>query len=172
MILVLPELWGIVMDNNDMFDTVWQVWQKERQSNELQQIPKTFYEDVLKHIHSINTASEIQKTTKENLLRTLNNIYERRKQKILVYVAYSQSIPQVPSQELNLYEKISKLVNAEKMNIDGPIESKPLLVIQDIPRIVLPSGKEIGPLEKDQSIALDEGEDKNFLISNNICKTA
>lgn len=154
-----------------MFDIVWQVWQKERSSNELQQIPKTFYDEVITYAHETAAVSDIQKTTKENLLRILNNIYERRKQKLLVYIAYGQSLPQVPITELNLYEKVSKLISSEKINVDGTIGNKALHVIQDIPRIVLPSGKEIGPLQKDQTIAMEEGEDKSFLLNNNICKT-
>ncbi len=160
------------MEEVDTFDVVWQVWQKERQSNELQQIPKSFYEDTIKYAATLTGSEEQGRTTKENLLRTLNNIYEKRKQKILIYIAYNQSLPPVPDSELKIYERISSAVRSEKMQADGQYKDNALTVIQAVPRIVLPSGKEIGPLDREQTIQVANGEDREFLLTNNICKSA
>lgn len=75
----------------------------------------------------------------------------------------------VPSIEQNYYEKLLNIINSEKLNLEGT-GNKNLLVIQTIPKIILPSGSEIGPLEKDQFLSAESEEDKKFLINNNICK--
>ena len=156
--------------DNLTFDEIWQVWQKEKQSSKLQQISKTFYEDIFKYIKNTQSNSEIQKTTQENLLRITNNIYERRKQKILIYLAYNQNLPQpLPKSETQLYTRLSEVLKNEKLE-SSEEESRDLLVLQDIPKVILPSGKEIGPLEKEQTIKVEDEYDENFLINNSICK--
>ncbi len=100
----------------------------------------------------------------------LYNIYKKRKQKILIYLAYNKQVPQpMPVIEQNYYEKLLVIINSEKLNLEET-DNKNLLALQSIPKIILPSGNEIGPLEKDQFIFAENEEDKKFLINNNICK--
>ncbi len=100
----------------------------------------------------------------------LTNIYERRKQKILIYLAYNQVLPQpAPSVELQLYNKLSDIIKKETLEAFADTAHE-LLVLQGIPKVVLPSGKEIGPLEKEQVIHIGDESDENFLLNNSICK--
>lgn len=152
------------------FDEIWQAWQKEKQSSKLQQIPKNFYDDVFSFIKNNQSSTEIQQTTKENVRKMLANIYERRKQKILIYLAYNQALPQpAPLVELQLYNKLSDIIKKETLEAFVGTTHE-LLVLQDIPKVVLPSGKEVGPLEKEQTIRIDDESDENFLLNNSICK--
>ncbi len=161
----------LLVENNDNYDYLWQVWQKEKQSNELQLLPNDFYDKILKQFNMINTDDIIHKTTKENILKLLYNIYERRKQKLIVYVAYNRQISQnMPKIEIDFHKKLLNFTLSEKLDIDKNIKDKKLLVIQEIPKIILPSGNEIGPVKKDEYIDINNDNDKVFLITNNICK--
>lgn len=152
----------------DTYNEVWQVWQKEKQSTKLQQVPKSFYSDIFKHIDDLPTESEAGRTSKENLKRLLNNIYERRKQKLLIYLAYNQTPPQpLPPEEERLYSRLGSIVSSERLDRG---EDKPKLVaLQNVPKIVLPSGREVGPLEKDAAVSVEDEHDRNFLLNNSIC---
>ncbi len=154
---------------NNFYDLLWQVWQKEKQSNELQLIPTDFYINIIENFKNVKNNDITSITTKENTLKLLYNIFERRKQKITIYVAYNKIINQnLPINELEFYKKLINVKEEEKLNI---IENNDyVLILQDIPKIILPSGKEIGPLIKDQQLYVTDRIDKIFLIDNNICK--
>ena len=153
----------------ETYNEVWQVWQKEKQSAKLQQIPKTFYEDAFKYIEAAASSTETEKASKENLERLLNNIYERRKQKLLVYLAYSQAPPQpLPKDEEKLYNKLASVLGGEKLQRKQ--DQGRFIVLQDVPKMVLPSGKEMGPLEKGKTVEVADEYDRGFLLSNNICR--
>lgn len=158
---------------DETYNGVWQVWQKEKQSTKLQQIPKTFYDDTFKFISSNQNTTDTGQTTNENVQRLLNNIYERRKQKILIYLAYNQTPPQpMPKEEERFYSKLASILNEEKLQHgqERGKEDTAFIVVQDVPKIVLPSGKEIGPLEKDKLIVVEDEHDRSFLLNNNICR--
>ncbi len=155
------------------YDILWQAYQKEKRSNELQLIPKTFYEEVLAFIKELhNEETEGSAPQKENAARLLNGIFERRKQKILVYAAYGRQIPgPAPSKETALYDEAVRMLKESTLNGEAKsAKGAPLRVSQPIPEILLPSGMKIGPLEKDQVLEVNGKEDRAFLINNNICR--
>lgn len=157
------------------YSVLWQTYQKERQSNELQMVPRSFYEDSKEFVESIDMkASEDAKTLKENAARILNSVFERRRQKVLMYVAYGRPLPSsTPAQDTVLYEEALKLLKSD--SVAGTKTSQivpPLRSVQQIPQIILPSGRKIGPLEKEQLIDVPDKEDTAFLINNGICKQA
>ena len=164
------------MDKTNIYDTLWQVTQKEKQVNELQLLPKTFYDEVTNFIKSFEAKdlSEEDMNLKKNAIRLLGELQERRKQKILIYVAYKKQMPQPAMQaELDFYKKLSQIVGENK--IDFTTAQKPntflLKSLQALPEIILPSGKKVGPFEKDQVIEISGNEeDANFLINNTICQ--
>lgn len=161
------------MEKEELFDIVWQTWQKEKQSSKLQVLPKSFYEDATKSVQGSQMLPEQQKAARENLQKVLASIYEKRKQKILTYVAYAQPVPsQLPQIELEFYKKVENLFDLEKLHLADNGTEDHLFVIQPIPKIVLPSGREIGPLGKDEAVEIDVEQDRNFLISNSICRKA
>ncbi len=156
------------MAENETYNVIWQVWQKEKQSTKLQQIPKTFYKDVFEYTEKLTFNTDSGGTVKENIGRLTNNIYERRKQKLLAYLAYNQQPPQpMPPEEEDFYTKLYAIVKGDKLSANH--SAKSLIVVQNTPKIVLPSGNEIGPLIKDQVIAVGDAQDKEFLVANNLC---
>lgn len=156
------------------YDLLWQLVQKEKQTNELQLLPKTFYTDAIKLLESLDKGdmTEDETNIKKNTTKLILEIYERRKQKLLIYVAYKKHLPQPSIQvEQELYDKLADIVNKEKINLSTPKAGQPLISLQKIPEIILPSGKKIGPFEKDQIINVQaDDEDVRFLLSNSICK--
>jgi len=73
------------MDKTNIYDTLWQVTQKEKQVNELQLLPKTFYDEVTNFIKSFEAKdlSEEDMNLKKNAIRLLGELQERRKQRYL-----------------------------------------------------------------------------------------
>ena len=158
-----------------IYDLLWQVTQKEKQTNELQLLPKTFYEDIDAFLKTLDKKdlSEDEQATKKNTLKLRTELFERRKQKLLIYAAYKKQIPQPAVQsEQEFYNNISDIIKNTRLKTDaGPTkQAATLKSLQTIPEIILPSGKKFGPLSKDQII--DPGpseEDAKFLLDNALC---
>ena len=166
------ELWGVgTMDENISYDYLWQAYQKEKQTNQLLLTPKTFYEDVIKFLNETKTTDSV---LKENTINLLTNFFEKRKQKIIIYVAYNKSLPQpISNNELEFYNKLLQLVKSEKLELTAQtknIKPNTLKSMKDIPEIILPSGNRIGPLQKDQVIEMENSQDRTYLIENIICE--
>ncbi|MGC8537810.1 MAG: hypothetical protein ACP5MZ_02385 [Candidatus Micrarchaeia archaeon] len=120
-------------------------------------------------IAKIKTNDEQSNTTKENTIKILHNIYELRKKKVLLYIAYKKQLPQsIPKLDMGLYNQIFEVYSKAKLEFD--LERNNFIVLQHIPKIILPSGAQIGPLEKDDTVLINDEEDKKFLLNNNICK--
>jgi DNA replication initiation complex subunit (GINS family) len=170
------ELRGVAVVNNEFsYEMLWQTYQKEKRSNELQLVPKTFYDDMkvfMKAIAESSAQTDETRIQKDNAARLLNGIFERRKQKILVYVAYSKPLPgPVPQHEAELYEEATKLMKADTLGLvtEDKIEQR-LRSTQALPEIILPSGGKIGPLDKDQVVDVKNKDDRLFLVNSKICR--
>jgi hypothetical protein len=51
-------------------------------------------------------------------------------------------------------------------------QAQALRSLQSIPEIILPSGRKLGPLQKDQIVEMEAGdEDAKFLIDGALCAT-
>ncbi|MDE1870681.1 MAG: hypothetical protein KGI06_00375 [Candidatus Micrarchaeota archaeon] len=160
------------MSDNVTYDYLWQAFQKEKQTNQLLLVPKTFYEDSIKFINDINYDSG-STYTKEISIKLLNDFFEKRKQKILIYVAYNKQLPQpISSNETEFYNRLLQTVKSERL--DFTIQEKHIVSelksIKDIPEIILPSGNKIGPLAKDQIVNTENEQDIKYLIENTICE--
>jgi DNA replication initiation complex subunit (GINS family) len=171
------EVWGVPvveLGSNIEYEMIWQIYQKEKQSNELQLIPKTLYEDVVILINELKKQkTEDTDLQVSNAQRLINSIFEKRKQKILLYVAYGKQMPgQSPRQDEELYNEVLAVLKSKQLSTAQVEEQKTLIAIQKIPEIMLPSGNKEGPFEKDQLVNVKSRskEDINFLINNNICK--
>ncbi len=162
------------MTEYHIYDLLWQITQKEKQTSEIQQLPKTFYDDINTFINSFNNKelTESDQSIKKNTTRMIMELFEKRKQKILIYSAYKKPLPQpaVPSEQ-EFYNKISETIKTTKLpNSDETKQKQTLKSLQAIPEIILPSGKKIGPLNKDQLLEMtDKNEDAEFLINNSLC---
>ena len=155
------------------YESLWQAVYKEKKTNELQILSRTFYQDVKKYIGTLKgtNAGEADET-KLNAIRLLEELFGKRKQKILIYVAHNKTLPEptVPL-ELSFYEKVRKEYG--EATVDGFEEAMPhkeeLYVNKDFPEIILPSGTRIGPYKKGDRLELENEEDTNFLKSTEIC---
>lgn len=157
------------------YDYVWEVYQKEKGTNELQQVYKTFYSDIAEYIKKLETeTNDESEATKSNTKRLVNSIYERRKQKIMVYVAYGKTLPQsVAKEETDFYNAIIKLFNENVVDSKVMKEANSQKVLRaacDIPEIFLPSGGKLGPVGKSELINISSEEDKEYLITNKLCE--
>ncbi len=167
--LIIPEVWGVYLEHENFYDLLWQVWQKEKVSNELQDVSKEFYDDVIDFLASVTGDDEHSKTTKENTVKLIYNIFELRKKKVLLYIAYKKPMPQsIPKLDMSLYNQISDIYNKTELKLDS--DRNNFIALQQIPKIILPSGTQVGPLSKDDIISIKDEDDKNFLLKNNICK--
>ncbi len=153
------------------YDYLWQSYQKEKQTNQLQLVNKTFYEDVEEYIAKLKKTNN-QKLY-ENTISLLASFYEKRRQKILMHVAYGKQLPQpISTRETELYNRIMQAVNSEtneekkaKQNKQNTLKSK-----RSIPEILLPSGNKIGPLSEGEKLDIENGQDMAYLIENSICE--
>ena len=157
------------------YDYIWEVYQKEKATNELQQVMKTFYKDISTFIAGLDAEhAEEAETTQTNTKRLVVSIYERRKQKIMVYVAYGKQIPQsVAKEETDFYNSIIKLFNENVVDeriLAGNDKKKSLKAACDIPEIFLPSGKRVGPVGKTEFVEVASSEDEEYLITNKLCE--
>ncbi|MEM3841410.1 MAG: hypothetical protein QXN59_01810 [Candidatus Micrarchaeaceae archaeon] len=163
------------LDSNIKFDVLWQTWQQERKSSMLQPIDKNFYKDAFEFYQSIVNSGDQE--LKANIIKILSNIIELRKQKLLSYVAYNKPIQQnLPKEELDFYKEVAEFTKTfkdsffEKSGMQAPKkENQGLKVKQEIPEIILPSGNKIGPLQKNNTIYIDNESDADFLINSGIC---
>ncbi len=157
------------MDESVSYDYLWQAYQKEKQTNQLLLLSKTFYEDVNEFI--IQGGKNKGSPLYENTQKLLDEFFEKRKQKILIYVAYNRPLPQpISNIELDFYNKILQTTKTERLTAQGKeTRATTLKSAKDIPEIILPSGRKFGPLKKDQEIGSIEEQDKVYLLENAIC---
>jgi len=160
------------MSEEISYNYLWQAYQKEKQTNQLLLIPKTFYQDTIEHINKSKADTNTNPIILENTTKLLNEFFEKRKQKIMVYVAYNKQPPKpIADNELEFYNKLLQITKSETLKFEKEIkQTHTLKSIKDIPEIILPSGSRIGPLKKDQTIDAISEQDKNYLIENTICE--
>ncbi len=161
--------------NEQLYESLCQAVYKEKKSNELQLITKTFYSDIETYINDLKDGTEpAPAETKQNASKLLEELFEKRKQKILIYIAHNKSLPQsVPAIEQKFFELVSE--DYRKITLDGYKSVAQqgitnLYVNKDIPEILLPSGRKIGPYKTGDIIGMENAEDINFLKSTAICK--
>jgi hypothetical protein len=160
------------MGEDISYDYIWNLCQKEKQTNQLLQLSKSFYSDLTEYMEK-TTLNEQQRA---NMEKILVGLFEKRKQKIFLYMAYNKQPPsQIDSSELEFYNKLLGLSDRYKLALGQKIKSNKLLrSITDIPEIILPSGKRLGPLKKNEILDMQDAEgaaeDVRYLISNAICE--
>lgn len=160
------------MEDYMTYDYLWQLCQKEKQTNQLLLIPKTFYGDITAFIGALDETNDKSAQIKSNATKLLKELFESRKQKILLYVAHGKELPQPASApETEFYNSVVQAMRASKMDLDGKSDAHTTLrSLVDLPEIILPSGNKLGPLKKGQTLDTTVSDDDlNFLVSNSIC---
>jgi hypothetical protein len=156
------------------YDYLWEVYQKEKQTNQLLPISKTFYEDAQTFIDKLTASNETGANTKTNSINILNNLFEKRRQKILIYIAYGKALPQpVSSLEQDFCDRVNDVLKVNKLDGTNIKTADKVLLrsLKDMPEVILPSGSKAGPFKKNQTIELGSNEgDIKFLLDNAICE--
>ena len=171
----LSEVWGVPVMGDLTYEYIWQIYQKEKQTNELSILPKTFYNDAHIFIKKLEDENEKEDSSsiKSNTQKLINSIFERRKQKIMMYVALNKNIPSITEEEMEFYKKIIDLYNSSKLtHQDAQDVKQQLTATKDIPEILLPSGKKIGPIKKEQAVNIENVKDIDFLLTTSLCTYA
>lgn len=153
------------------YDYVWRLCQKEKQSNQLLQISRNFYPEIADYLAN----AKITEPQKLNLEKLLVGLFEKRKQKLFLYVAYRKPLPQpISDLEQEFYNKIMEIAEKHRLNLSTAANksNKLLRSVTDIPEIILPSGRKFGPYRKDEIIEIPGSEmDSEYLIKNAICES-
>ncbi len=151
------------------FETLYNILRKEKTIVELQELEKSFYQDINNYQKDKEKVLETQpspiiKKQLENTRRVIEELYEKREKK-LIQLAISNlktkepNIENILPEELELYQKILKILKETKRqilkteNIEKNIEKKSdLLTIrlkQPIPKFVDTNLKAYGPFEEE-----------------------
>lgn len=135
----------------------------ERKSGEVITLPKDFYSKTAEKLRTYEKDTDEYK----NINKIISSIKEKRKQKMLVYLAYNKDLPRpVPTEEEDLYMQIKNIIN----NNDDIKPSK-VKIIKPIPQIVTPSGSRIGPYEQNEIVYVYDYTDTKFIVENKIGET-
>jgi DNA replication initiation complex subunit (GINS family) len=140
--------------------------QAEKKTGELLTLPVDFYQAAEKEAKRMELNSTFEnKHYLENFKKLLNQLKERRIQKVLIYLAYNKQLPQpIPKEEEDIYNKIKEVISGES-------KVKPSTKIKiniDIPEIITPKGSKIGPFSKGQIIEIEDDSEVEFILQNKI----
>ena len=156
------------MADNISYDYIWRFYQKEKQTNQLLPTGRNFYGEIV----NFTTASGSEQQ-KLNLERVVAELFGKRKQKIILYVAYGRQPPMMSDSETDFYTRMVGVVNSHTLDGKAGQDKKTKLMrsLKEIPEIMLPSGCKVGPLKKDEIIdGPESGADTEYLIKNTICE--
>ena len=150
------------MEADFSVNSLYNLLKSEQKSGEVISLQKDFYlkiEEKLKAYGSTNGDEY------KNIQKVVNSLKERRKQKILVYIAYNKELPRpLPLEEEDLYIQIKNILN--KSNSE-PKPSK-VKIAKTIPQIVAPSGSKLGPYEQNEIIYIYDRADAKFIVENKL----
>jgi DNA replication initiation complex subunit (GINS family) len=153
------------------YEELRRIQARERASPVLQSLPQGFYKAVKKLIETKssslkNSFSLTEAKEYENIVKVVEDIYERRKQKIVLRAMRSGEEAALADEEREFFSKIRKVIEEEadnfKMNIgavEGEKESiKRIRILKHLPKFVGSDLKVYGPFEEGASVELPEKE--------------
>lgn len=144
--------------------------QQEKTSGELSPLQADFYVQATLFINSLGEREHGEENAKqqENAKRMLASLKERRKQKLLMYVAYSKPLPSiVPEEEERLYNEIRQILNKE----DQHAKISKFKITSDIPEVLTSQGRKIGPFKQGEVVEISNNNDAEFIVKNKIGET-
>ncbi len=147
-------------------EVLFEKLQAEKKTGELLTLPIDFYQAAEKEEKRLELNSTFEnKHYLENFKKLLNQLKERRIQKVLIYLAYNKQLPQpIPKEEEDIYNKVKELISGES-------KVKPSTKIKiniDIPEIITPKGSKIGPFSKGQIVEMEDNSEVEFILQNKI----
>lgn len=141
--------------------------QQEKATGELTPLQKDFYSQAASFIDLLSKASPDAEKTKqlENASQLLASLKERRKQKLLLYIAYNKQLPTtIPGEEESLYGEIRQILNKN----DARTRISRLKITSDIPEVLTTSGRKIGPYKQGEIIEISDSNEVDFILKNKI----
>ncbi|MGC8629246.1 MAG: hypothetical protein ACP5T4_03505 [Candidatus Micrarchaeia archaeon] len=146
-------------------EQVFKALNAEKASGELLPLDPNFYASVELYIASLSQSQEKQAEA-NNMRKMLFQLKEKRKQKILIYLAYKKPLPKpVPEEEETLYNEILKIVNRDS---GAKSQTVKLKILADIPEVIMPDGKKIGPFKSGEIFETNNQKEADFIIINKI----
>ncbi|MDE1855051.1 MAG: hypothetical protein KGH57_01890 [Candidatus Micrarchaeota archaeon] len=146
---------------------LFSVLQQEKATGELQQLQQDFYIQADKYVASLSGKhrSEEDERQAENTKRMLASLLEKRKQKILLYIAYNKPLPaSVPVEEEKLFNDIRGVLTKD----DSITKISKMRITSDIPEVFTTEGRKIGPFRQGEVVEVSDSNDIEFIIKNKI----
>jgi hypothetical protein len=140
---------------------------EEKGKGELVPLPREFYAVAAEFVKTLETGTERDPGQKqaENTRRLIENLKEKRRQKLLIYLAYEKPLPHpIPEEEEALYNEIRKILNAN----DGKTTIVSVKILSDIPEVFTSEGRKIGPYKQGDVVEVPNGSDIEFMVKNKI----
>jgi DNA replication factor GINS len=176
----------------NLYDKLYAAWKKEKESMEIQRLPKNFYAKIAEYVKKIREERRMldKKTTKAKLLdrefKSVKNMAEElirlRYDKALKKSLARETVPRgvLIEEEEKLYGEILPLAEAYQTFLEGVLrgrlsrierEKKPkktlLRFVQEIPAIVGSDMKTYGPFEPEDIATLPQ-ENARILVKQGV----
>jgi DNA replication initiation complex subunit (GINS family) len=136
----------------------------EKLTGEMLPLDENFYKKTYNMIQNLEKTPSTMKEA-ENIKKMLTSLLERRRQKLLLYLAYDKPLPKpIPMEEENLYAKVQEILNNESEQI----KIAKIKIISEVPEIITPYGKKLGPYKSNEVLEIYDDQDARFLLSNKI----
>jgi DNA replication initiation complex subunit (GINS family) len=158
---------GVFLPPTISTEFLFSLLQQEKATGELQQLQHDFYSQANSHLFALSKqpASEDAAKQLENSKKLLSSLKDKRRQKILLYIAYNKPLPpSVPEEEESLYNEIFLILN--KNNTQAKVSK--LKITSDIPEVLTSKGNKIGPFKQGEVVEISSSNDVEFIIKNKI----
>ena len=142
-------------------EEIFKKLQEEKRTGELMPLPKEFYIEA----GAVEKQDGKSEAEKGNTTKLINSLRERRRQKLLVYIAYNKPLPSlVPQEEEDLYREIERIIN--KGNSHS--RNTKIKMNASLPQVITPKGNKLGPYKQNEIIEVSDSSDVEFLINNKL----
>lgn len=139
----------------------------ERSTGELIPLSEEFYQQAKEELDKMKAQGKNESESKqaENATNMLASLKERRKQKLMIYLAYGKQLPHpVPKEEALLYAQLSEVLKGER----NSTKVARLKILTDVPEVITTEGKKIGPFKKGEVVEATHNGDVEFMLKNSI----
>lgn len=155
------------MSTNISTELIFAKLQSEKSTGELAALPASFYADISTFISEMEKSDLTESSAKqlETAKKMTLTLKDRRKQKLLIYLAYDKPLPQpIPDEEEVLYNEIRQILNRSSARS----RLSKLKITTTIPEVLTASGEKVGPYKQGDIIEVSDGNDADFIIKNKI----
>ena len=171
-----------------MYDELFEVWRKERESAEIELLPSGFYARLAEYLKKINEEKRMldEKTVKgkllqkeeENVRNMIKEVVQTRYEKIARMVNRGEIVPttKLIEEEVGFYREASSQTDSFQAFLKDILQGRPpkgrktktagftvVRIVQEIPEIVGADMKTYGPFKPEDIAALPEENAKIFI---------